>query len=204
MPINIVIADDDQLITSSLKIIFDMDDRFNVVGVGGNGQEAVKLCRANVVDVILLDIRMPVLNGVEATKQIVDQTNTKILILTTFDEDDYIKQAFDNGAKGYLLKNTPPEQIMNAIVSIHGGNAVVQDTVMEKMNVAKDNKEKRLEGLTEREKDIVKAIAEGFTNKEIAEHLFISEGTVKNNITAILNKLNLKHRTHIAIHYLKD
>lgn len=211
MPINIIIADDDALIRESLKIIFfDLDERFHVVNVAKNGKEAYDICKKEAVDVALLDVRMPILNGVEATaKKIVSDTMVKVLILTTFDEDDYIKNAFLNGASGYLLKNNPPEQIKNAVIAVQGGgNAVVQDVVMEKIKknpTSRNNKEDKLKELTTREKkEIVTLIAKGLTNKEIANQLFISEGTVKNTVSNVLSKLALKHRTQIAIYYLED
>ncbi len=204
MAIRLVIADDDRLITESMKIILDMDPEFTVVGVAGNGEEAVSLCRSQTPDVALLDIRMPVLDGVEATRRITQSTQTRVLILTTFDEDEYIKKAFEYGAGGYILKNNPPEQIKNAVKAVAGGNTVVQAAVMEKIKNPEKRKTEKLAGLTEREGEVVAAIAEGLTNKEIAGKLFISEGTVKNNITAILGKLGLSHRTQIAIYYLSD
>jgi len=202
MAIKLVLCDDDRLITDSLKFIFDLDDRFDVLRIFNCATEAVYFCLEESVDVILLDIRMPILNGVEVTKQIVSQTETKVLILTTFDEDDYISSCFTNGAKGYLLKNNPPEMIMDAVVSVYNGNNVVQDQVMLKMNNHSTDKTSKLDCLTKRESEIVLKIAEGMTNKEISKSLFISEGTVKNNITSILSKLALKHRTQIAIYYL--
>jgi DNA-binding NarL/FixJ family response regulator len=204
MAINVVIADDDRLISESIKIILEMDAEFSVVGTADNGREAVRLCREHEVDVAVLDIRMPVMSGVEASRDITETTNTKVLILTTFDEDELIKDAFKNGAGGYLLKNNPPEQIKNAIKAVFGGNAVVQDQVLEKIKNPSGSKETRLEGLTPREQEIVAAISEGLTNKQIAKKLFISEGTVKNNITNILGKLFLEHRTQIAIYFLKQ
>jgi len=203
MAIRVIIADDDQLISESIKIILDMDNDFDVVGTAGNGKDAVALCQKHSVDVAVLDIRMPVMNGVQAAKSITETTKTKVLILTTFDENDLIQDAFKNGAGGYLLKNNPPDQIKTAIKAVYGGNAVVQDAVLEKIKHPHENKEAKLEGLTPREQEIVVAISEGLTNKQIAAKLFISEGTVKNNITSILGKLALEHRTQIAIHYLK-
>ena len=204
MAINVLLADDDRLITDSMKMIIEQDKRFNVAAIANDGQSAIDICISRSIDVCLLDIRMPNVNGVEATRQIVERTDTKVLVLTTFDEDEYIKKCFEYGAKGYLLKNNPPEMIINAMISVYYGNSVVQGEVMEKLSFAADDKEKRLTGLTDREKQIVKEIADGATNKDIANKLFISEGTVKNNITNILSKLNLRHRTEIAIFYLKD
>lgn len=203
MAIKVLLADDDRLITESLKMIIEQDARLEVAAIAGDGCEAVDICRSQKIDVALMDIRMPNLNGVEATKEIVKNTDTKVLVLTTFDEDEYISKTFEYGAKGYLLKNNPPDMIINAIVSVYYGNSVVQSQVMEKLSFSGENKDEKLAGLTTREKEIVKEIAEGATNKDIAAKLFISEGTVKNNITNILSKLNLRHRTEIAIYYLK-
>jgi len=203
MAIKIVIADDDALIRESLVIFFEMDDRFEVIGTAQNGQEALELCLSNEVDVAVLDIRMPTLNGVDATGKIVSNTETRILILTTFDDDNDIKNVFLNGASGYLLKNSPPEQIKNAVVTIQGGSNVIQDVVMDQLRNPHKNLEEKLKGLTLREKDVVELIAKGLTNQEIADSLFITEGTVKNLVSQILSKLSLKHRTQIAIYYLE-
>lgn len=204
MAINVLLADDDKLITESMKMIIDLDDRLNATAVASDGQQAIDICKSQKIDVALMDMRMPNVNGVEATKEIVASTETKVLVLTTFDEDEYIKKSFEYGAKGYLLKNNPPDMIINAILSVYHGNSVVQGEVMDKLSFSKYDKESRLEDLTKREKEIVIEIANGATNKDIAGKLFISEGTVKNNITNILSKLSLRHRTEIAIFYLKD
>lgn len=203
MAIRIVIADDDALIRESLVIFFEMDERFEVIGTAQNGQEALDLCRSNEVDVAVLDIRMPTLNGVDATGEIVSNTQTRVLILTTFDDEDDIKNVFLNGASGYLLKNSPPEEIKNAVVTVHGGNNVIQDVVMDQLRNPHKNLEEKLKDLTVREKDVVELISKGLTNQEIAESLFITEGTVKNLVSQILSKLELKHRTQIAIYYLE-
>lgn len=204
MAIKVLLADDDKLITESMKMIIELDDRLKVIAIANDGREAIDICKQQEVDVVLLDIRMPNVNGVQATKEIVEATDTKVLVLTTFDEDEYIKKSFEYGAKGYLLKNNPPDMIINAIVSVSHGNSVVQGEVMDKLRFTNDDREARLDDLTKREKDIVKEIANGSTNKDIAAKLFISEGTVKNNITNILSKMNLRHRTEIAIFYLKN
>lgn len=205
MSLRVIIADDDALIRDGLRIIFELDERFDLVDVVENGQQAFRVCRDNEVDVALLDVRMPEMNGVEATLKIVSETKTKALILTTFDEDQFISKAFENGASGYLLKNNSADQIKNAVISVAGGNMVVQDVVMSQItNKDKNKRDDKLSVLTNREQEIVGCILEGLTNKEIAETLFISEGTVKNAVSAILGKLELKHRTQIAIYVLKD
>jgi DNA-binding NarL/FixJ family response regulator len=207
MAIKVLIADDDILIRESLKIILGLDEEFEVVGSVENGLEALEKCIKEEIDIALLDVRMPVMNGVEAVKEIVMKTTTKALILTTFDEDEYIFKALKNGARGYLLKNNSPEKIKDAIKTVFGGNTVMQDGILDKFTQAirspKLDKMPKSDSFTEREIDIIKAIAEGLSNKEISNKLYISEGTVKNYITSILNKTELRHRTQIAICYLK-
>ncbi|WDV46168.1 response regulator transcription factor [Clostridiaceae bacterium M8S5] len=206
MSIKILIADDDSLIRESLKIILNMDEDFEVISCTENGFEAVEECKERKIDVALLDVRMPVMNGVEATREIVKQTDTKVLILTTFDEDKYIKEAIKNGAKGYLLKDNSPIKIKDAIRTIYNGNTVLQDVVLDKLRDGISNKVNKVlntEAFTPRELEIIESIAQGLSNKEISKKLFISEGTVKNYITSILSKTNLKHRTQIAIMFIK-
>ncbi|MEH7269757.1 response regulator transcription factor, partial [Bacillus toyonensis] len=157
--------------------------------------------------IALLDVRMPNMNGVEATKFICEETKTKPLILTTFDDDEYILDAVKNGAKGYLLKNNDPERIRDAIKGVYNGQTVMQDVVLDKIksNLMESKEEeckidKSL--FTERELSIIALIAKGFSNKEISKQLFISEGTIANYITSVLGKTGLEHRTQIAIYYL--
>ncbi|MBX4267336.1 response regulator transcription factor [Clostridium estertheticum] len=206
MPIKILIADDDSLIREGLKIIIGLDEEFIVMGCVENGLEAVEYCLNNQVDVALLDIRMPILNGVEAIKQISLKTKTKCLILTTFDEDEYINAAIRYGAKGYILKNNSPDKIKAAIKVVNSGNMVMQEGIIDKVlkGIDSDNSSKLDKDLfTIREMEIIQAIADGLSNRKISARLFISEGTVKNYITSILNKTSLEHRTQIAIYYLK-
>ncbi|MBU3187820.1 response regulator transcription factor [Clostridium estertheticum] len=206
MPIKILIADDDSLIREGLKIIIGLDEEFIVMGCVENGLEAVEYCLNNQVDVALLDIRMPILNGVEAIKEISLKTKTKCLILTTFDEDEYINAAIRYGAKGYILKNNSPDKIKAAIKVVNSGNMVMQEGIIDKVlkGIDSDNSSKLNKDLfTIREMEIMQAIADGLSNRKISARLFISEGTVKNYITSILNKTSLEHRTQIAIYYLK-
>lgn len=206
MPIKILIADDDSLIREGLKIIIGLDEEFIVMACVENGEDAIEYCLNNSVDVALLDIRMPVLNGVEAIKEISIKTSTKCLILTTFDEDEYINAAIRYGAKGYILKNNTPDKLKAAIKVVYSGNMVMQEGIIDKVlkKIDNNNSSKLDKNLfTERERDIMEAIADGLSNRKISARLFISEGTVKNYITSILDKTGLEHRTQIAIYYLK-
>lgn len=203
LPIKILIADDDPLIRESLKIIIGMDKDFEILATAENGQQALNFCINNPIDVALLDVQMPVMNGVEAIKEITSSTSSKCLILTTFDEDEYIKDAMNFGAKGYILKNNTPDKIKDAIKVVYNGSTVMQDIVMEKVMGGFSKASIDTSCFTDRELDIMKAISEGLSNKEIAAKLFISEGTVKNYISNILDKTGLEHRTQIAIYYLK-
>lgn len=205
MAIRVLIADDDVLIREGLKIILSMDKEFEIVVCVEDGLQAVEYCLKEPVDVALLDVRMPVLNGVEAAREISCQTTAKPLILTTFDDDEFITEGIKNGAKGYLLKNNPPDKIKDAIRMVHGGHIVLQDVVLDKLKegLTINHRRKFDRSLfSERELEIVELIAKGFPNKEIAKTLYISEGTVKNYITSILNKTGLGHRTQIAVYYI--
>ncbi|UVI29085.1 response regulator transcription factor [Paenibacillus spongiae] len=212
MKIKVMIADDNSFIREGMKIILTSFNEFDVVATVENGHEAVQYCERHEVDVALLDIRMPEMNGVEATRLLTERTATKPLILTTFDDDEYIHDAIKFGAKGYLLKNNDPERIRDAIRTVHNGHHVLQDVVLDKLKsglIAADKDKVSDKGdkidrtpFTERELDIMALIAKGLANKEISKKLFISDGTVANHITSILSKTGLEHRTQIAIYYL--
>jgi DNA-binding NarL/FixJ family response regulator len=206
MKIKVIIADDNSFIREGMKIILTTYDEFDVIETVNDGLEALEFCKTHDVDIALLDIRMPNMNGVEATKLITEQTKTKPLILTTFDDDEYILDAIKNGAKGYLLKNNDPERIREAIKSVYNGNTVMQEVVLDKIksNLAGVKPEFKIDTsqFTERELDIMTLIAKGLSNKEISKQLYISEGTIANYITSILGKTGLHHRTQIAIYYL--
>lgn len=206
MAIKLIIADDDSLIRESLRIILGMDDSFDVLACLEDGLKAVEFCSNNIVDVALLDVRMPVLNGLQAAREISDRTKTKILILTTFDDDDFILEAVKCKASGYLLKNNTPDKIKDAIKLVYSGTTVMQDVVMDRIrNGLSSNPSNKIDKslFTERELEIMECISKGLSNKEISGKLFISEGTVKNYITSILDKTGLEHRTQIAIYYLR-
>lgn len=210
--INLAIVDDQSILRDGLKFMLSKKENLKVIGTGENGRESYELCRHNHIDVMLMDIKMPIMDGVEATKIIKrDFPYINIIILTTFNDDEYIFEALKNGASGYLLKDATMEKIEEAINEVYNGGALIQANVAKKMvnmfskmtnlNVEIDS---RVENLTDREKDILKNLGEGKSNKEIGESLFIGEGTVKNHITSILNKLELRDRTQLALFAVKN
>lgn len=203
MSIKVLICDDDSLIRESLKVLLPLKGDVEIVAVAENGEEAVSICTTEEIDVALLDIRMPKMSGVEAVKEIASKTDTKCLILTTFDEEDYINEAMEYGAKGYILKNSTPEQIVQSITSVYNNTIVMNENVLNKFQGKNGEPHFTKYDFTEREKDIIIAISEGLSNKEISKKLFISEGTIRNYITMILDKTDLEHRTAIAVNYLK-
>ena len=202
--IRIIIADDSDFVRDGMRIILDVDEDFEVLGCARNGREAIEITKESAPDIFLMDIQMPEMDGIEATKYIVENNLGKVLILTTFDDDELVQSALKNGAKGYLIKNHTPEHLKQMIKSVYHGTSVMEEGMLE--NLAKHTDAKTNEfcedGYTAREMDIIKAVAEGLSNKEIANKLFITEGTVKNYITSILAKENLSHRTALAVYYL--
>ena len=205
MCIKVAIVDDDDLIRESLKIIVGSNEDIDVKGTFKNGQELLKYLEGNYLDVVLMDIRMPILNGVETLAEIRrSDLKTKVIVLTTFDEDEYIEKSLNQGAIGYLLKNTTPDKIIDTIKMVYNGISVIQEDILKRykeigQNTPKGKIDKSL--FTDREYEVVVGISQGLSNKEISKKLFISEGTVKNYITSILNKTGLKHRTQIAVYY---
>ena len=205
MGIKIVLADDDSLIRESFKIMLSYDEHIEVMNAFGDGMDAIEYCGREKVDIALLDVRMPRVNGIQATREIVKRSDTKVIILTTFDEDEYIGEAMKCGAKGYILKSSESSMILDTIKNIYLEDLMYKsidwldrDVFIEKIF---QNKEELL-NFTRKEKEIVKEIASGLTNKEIAKKLFISEGAVKRYINSILNKTGFARRIQIAMFYL--
>ncbi len=204
--IKVIIADDSDFVRDGMKIILDVDDEFEVLGCARNGREAIEIAEKNKPDVFLMDIQMPEMDGIEATAEIVKKDLGKVLILTTFDDDDLVRRALLNGAKGYLIKNHTPDHLKQMIKSVYNGTGVMEENILESLSRSQASsaagKGFDASGYTERELEIVRAVADGLSNKEIASKLFISEGTVKNYITSILAKEGLSHRTALAVYYI--
>lgn len=214
--IRVLIVDDDSFIRESLKVLIGLDAGIEVAGTAGDGREALTLLGElpGGADVVLMDIRMPGCDGVEGTWLIKEAyPSAAVLMLTTFDDDEYIIEALRAGASGYLLKNIPPDRIIQGIKTVHEGNMLIHPEIARKLagflqpsarQEAPEAQPLASYGLTKSERAVVTSIAEGLTNKEIAAKLFLSEGTVKNYITDILSKLGVRDRTQIAILYLKS
>lgn len=206
--IKILIADDDAIIREGLKMIIETQQDMEFLGAAVNGEEAFQLCKELKPDVVMLDIRMPLMDGIVAAKHILDEKLSVPLLLTTFDEPDLILRALQAGINGYILKNSPAERILSAIRVIHTGGTVLQADILEfiRGRVSSGQSGSNLFDLllSPREMEIVKLIAEGLSNKEIGETLFLTNGTVRNHISTILEKTGLDHRTQIAIKYLKN
>jgi DNA-binding NarL/FixJ family response regulator len=206
--IRVLLVDDQTIIRQGIKSLLESQSDFEIVGDAENGKEAITKVEILQPDVVLMDVRMPIMDGVAATAVICQQfTNIKVLILTTFDDDEYVFQAMLLGAKGYLLKDTPLEPLANAIRSVYAGHTHLGPGLLEKIispvsnSTPSNSPSAPLEfaELTPREKDVLRLIASGANNREIAQSLFIAERTVKNHVTSILMRLNLRDRTQAAI-----
>lgn len=209
--IKLIIADDQELMRDGLATILNLKSDLDVVDVAANGREALEKAMQHRPDIVLMDIRMPVANGVEGTKMITSALpDTKVLMLTTFNDSELIFEALEEGASGYLLKDMPTDTIVQAIKTVQSGGMVLPkeltaDIVREmRKNQSSDESvtddvQKRINELTERERQVLHKLGLGLNNKEIAAELFISEGTVKNHVSNVINKLELRDRTQAAI-----
>ncbi len=204
----ILLVDDDALIRDSLKIIFELEKDFQTIKTASNGQEALEICQKEKIDIILMDIQMPVMDGVLATKRIKELfPQIKIIMLTTFKDDNYIKQALKNGAESYILKSQAADTIIESVRMTYKGSSVFQKEIVASLaTMLKEgsNRNKQNYQLTEREFKVFKLIGAGLSNKEIAAQLYLSEGTIRNQVTVLLEKLGLRDRTQLAIHYVKN
>jgi len=207
--IKVLIVDDQQLVRDGIKALLEIKDDFDIVGTASDGQQAMEILQKTPTDVVLMDIRMPGIGGIEATRQIRQMNkDIRIIMLTTFNNDDYIVKAIKAGANGYLLKDIPKDDLAEAIrLAYRGVSQFSSDTIgmLVERNLLRDTDispepEEEIALLNEKEYEILCMIAEGYSNREIAEELFFTEGTVKNYVSKVLNTLHLRDRVQAAIY----
>lgn len=200
----VVLIDDDQLVCMSLKMILESDQMIEVTAVGNDGSDALPLYREHRPDVLLMDIRMQEMNGTEALEKLLQEfPEAKVLFLTTFVDDEYIVRALELGAKGYIIKQNF-EHIIPALRAVHSGQNVYGDEIISKIPElikSADAFDYKAYDISEKEYEIITLIADGLSNKEIASHLYLSEGTIRNYLSTILEKLQLRDRTQLAVFY---
>ncbi|MEV0088782.1 response regulator transcription factor [Saccharopolyspora shandongensis] len=204
--VRVLLVDDQELMRMGFRMVLDAQDDLEVVGEAGNGEEAIELAERLRPDVVLMDVRMPVLDGVEATRRIVAADSAKVLVMTTFDLDEYALSALRNGASGFLLKDAPPESLVTAVRSVASGDAVVAPSVTKRLLdrfLGERGGQLRdasvLDVLTEREREVLVLVAKGLSNAEIAGTLFLSEATVKTHLGRILSKLDVRDRVQAVV-----
>ncbi|MDN5563041.1 LuxR family two component transcriptional regulator [Luteococcus japonicus] len=207
-PIRVLLADDQALVRSGFRMLIEAEDDMDVVGEANDGQEALQILQSRPVDVVLMDIRMPVMDGVEATRRLVASgAPTRVLVLTTFDLDEYVFAALKAGASGFLLKDARPTELLNAIRTVAAGDGVLAPSATRRLleHVAPSlpsspgGADPRLELLTDREREVLVEIAHGATNQEIAATLYMAEGTVKTHIGRLLAKLHARDRVGLVL-----
>lgn len=209
-PIRVVLVDDQQLVAAGLAMVIAAQTDMVVAGQAGDGAEAVAVVARTPADVVLMDVRMPVLDGIEATRQILTDADVagraapKIVMLTTYDVDEYLLTAIQAGASGFLLKNAPPEDLLAAIRTVHSGDAVIAPSATRRLlghvaNGGPTVPDPRLECLTERETEVLELIAQGLSNAEISARLYLSETTVKTHVRHLLAKLRLRDRVQAVV-----
>lgn len=203
----IIVIDDDKLVALSLKTILEGSGSITVAAMGSSGQEAIELYRANRPDVMLMDIRMEGMTGIEAGELILREfPDAKLLYLTTFADDEYIVKALNMGAKGYILKQDF-EGITPALEAVMGGQRVFGDKIMSRLPdlmKAQEPYDYAAHGISDKEREIMELVAQGLSNKEISAKLFLSEGTVRNYLSTLLDKLSLRDRTQLAVYYYTE
>jgi DNA-binding NarL/FixJ family response regulator len=205
MTIGVLLADDQELVRAGFRMILETQADLQVVGDAGDGVEAVMATRRLRPDVVLMDIRMPNLDGLQATKQIMAAgSRSRVLILTTFDLDEYVYQALAAGASGFLLKNAPPEQLIGAVRVVAAGDALLAPSITRRVieqfaRLPPPGGSAAVAGLTDREQEVLKLIARGLSNAEIAAELVVSDATVKSHVAHLLSKLQLRDRVQAVV-----
>jgi DNA-binding NarL/FixJ family response regulator len=200
MTLRVLLVEDQTLMRQGLKTILDLEPGLRVVGEAGDGERGVQLALELRPDVVLMDVQMPRLNGVQATAELVRQwPQAKVIILTTFDRDDYVYQGVRAGAMGYLLKDTPAPQLIETIRRVYAGEPFIQPEIASRaLREMMRPAEQTIEPLSDREREVLVLLAQGASNKDIAEKLVITEGTVKNHVSNVLGKLQAENRTQAA------
>ncbi len=208
--VRIVLCDDQEIVCEGLNKILGSDPEIEILGIGYNGNEAIQLAQKYHPDLILMDLKMPVMNGIFATQKIHNQyPEIKILVLTTYDDDEWLFDAIRSGASGYLLKDAPRQDLIRAIKGTVQGNAYVDPSITRKLlnNIAQQNlpdiKASTTHMLSERENEVLQLMARGLSNSDIARNLYLSEGTVRNYISSILSKLGVSDRTQAVLAALR-
>ncbi|MFB7599768.1 response regulator [Streptomyces sp. NPDC056160] len=209
MTIRVMLVDDQVLLRTGFRMVLAAQPDMEVVAEAGDGVEALQVLRATAVDVVLMDVRMPKLDGVEATRRICSEANPpKVLILTTFDLDEYAFSGLKAGASGFMLKDVPPGDLLAAIRAVHSGDAVVAPSTTRRLldrfapmlpAGGQEPRHKELQRLTEREREVMVLVAQGLSNGEIAARLVLSEATVKTHVGRILTKLGLRDRVQVVV-----
>lgn len=203
--INVLIADDVAVLRMGLKAVLSQDSEINVVGEAGNGKEAYELAVRLKPDVVLMDMRMPDFDGGYGTRQIKDKLRgVKVLVLTTFDDKETVEKAMSSGADGYILKEMDSSQVINSIKAVAGGINVFCDNIFQAIKKEPMKQAPVNYDITEREAEFLRLICDGYDNKEIAAQLYLAEGTVRNGISRLLEKLKLKDRTQLAVFAIKN
>ncbi|MBP1591270.1 MAG: response regulator transcription factor [Oscillospiraceae bacterium] len=211
--IKIVIADDLSMLRQGIQVVLETDSDIEVCGLASNGKEAFELCEEHHPDVVLMDMRMPDFDGSYGTRKIKESfPDVKVLVLTTFDDDETVAEAMSSGADGYILKEMESEKIIQAVKAVSSGINVfgpnvysgIQKKITEAPKPASSMENDAVSELSPREREIMVLIAEGLDNKNIAAKLFLAEGTVRNNISRMLDKLGLKDRTQLAVYAVKN
>lgn len=199
--IKILLVDDDKLILQSLKITLSKEPDIKVIGMTSDGFEALEICKKDQPDIILMDIQMPIIDGIASTRKIKDQfPNILIMMLTTFADGAHIKEAMAAGASGYLLKTDPLTDLATRLRMLKSGTGIMSADALDQLTQKENPALKRL---TPRELDIARLVAQGKSNKEIATELFLSEGTVRNNLVIIMEKMEVSNRLQLGISYYK-
>ncbi|SNS77919.1 response regulator transcription factor [Actinomadura mexicana] len=206
-PIRVVLVDDQELVRAGFRMVLDAQPDIEVAGEAGDGLQALELLRNTRADVVLMDVRMPRMDGIEATRQVVARSGPKVVILTTFDLDEYAFAAIRAGAGGFMLKDAGPAQLIEAIKAVHSGDAVVAPSttrrLLDRFAVHLPDAEEKavgaLESLTDRENEVLLLVARGMSNAEIAGRLYVSEATVKTHMGRILMKLGLRDRVQAVV-----